>query len=132
MNSPDLSTDLGRLRALVAWGRTTPAGLSKLAKLAPPHIGMVLRGDIKALSADTAKAVASATGCTVGWLLNGEGDAPDVDAVASACAGHRPLGSVFTASDFTREVGHDTAPDVAEPSGPVVVRDGFDQTGTGA
>ncbi len=86
MDSPeDLSTDLGRLRALVAWGQTTPGELSRLCGLASPaHLGMVLRGDIKSLSTDTARKVAPVVGCTVGWLLAGEGDAPSADEVRAA------------------------------------------------
>lgn len=85
MGSPDdLSTDLGRLRALVSWGQTTPAELSRLASLAPPHLGMVLRGDIKSLSAETARKVAATTDCTLGWLMAGEGDPPAAADVLAA------------------------------------------------
>lgn len=85
MGSPDdLSTDLERLKALVSWGQTTPAELSRLAGLAPPHLGMVLRGDIKSLSAETARKVAATAGCTLGWLMAGEGEAPAAADVLAA------------------------------------------------
>lgn len=88
MESPeDLSTDLGRLRALVAWGATTPGELSRLCGFASPaHLGMVLRGDIKSLSIDTARKVAPVVGCTVGWLLAGEGAPPAAEDVRAAVA----------------------------------------------
>jgi transcriptional regulator with XRE-family HTH domain len=52
---------------------------------------------------------------------------------AAASGASVPVGSSFTTSDFAVEPGHEseTAAVDAEPSGPVVVRDGFDQTGTG-
>lgn len=128
IEAPD--SDRARLRHLVACSRRTPNALSKLAGLSPAHIGMVLRGDIKAISKDTAKALARVTGCSVGWLLAGEGDAPReedvvgfVDAISDRAANSpRPVGADHTASDFTVD---------SDPTGPVVVREGFDQTGTG-
>ena len=70
----------------MSWGQTTPTELSRLAGLAPPHVGMVLRGDIKALSAETARKVAAVSGCTLGWLMAGEGDAPSAEDVRAAVA----------------------------------------------
>lgn len=83
--------------------------------------------------AATVIALAEALGCTVGWLLAGEGAPPSAESVRAAVEKARsgrgaPVGSVFTASDFTREaVARDD-----EDTGPVVVREGFDQTGAGA
>lgn len=48
---------------------------------------------------------------------------------AAASGASAPVGSAFTASDFTVEP-HAADPEPSEATGPVVVRDGFDQTGS--
>ncbi len=109
--------------------------LDRLTGLHRGHIWQIEQGAAENPKRATVVQIAEACGCTVGWLLAGEGAPPTPEAVRAAvdAARVRQGGDPSpVASDFTREVGHDTAPDVAEPSGPVVVRDGFDQTGTGA
>ena len=59
-------------------------GLSDAAGLSPAHVGMMQRGDAKAVKGDTLRGVAEAAGVSLAWLVTGEGS-PDSDD-----AGHVP------------------------------------------
>lgn len=73
-------------------------------------------------------AIANVLGCSMDWLVAGRGHAPTPNEIAAAVAQSRtslprPVGADHTASDFTVA---DT-----DPTGPVIIREGFDQrTGT--
>lgn len=101
--------------------------LDGLAGLGAGHVSMIEGGRRTNITADTAFALSRVLGCSVGFLLAGEGDAPDAESVRAAVdrargVDSRPVGADHTASDFTVD---------SDPTGPVVVREGFDQTGTG-
>lgn len=114
------------------WARTV-AGLSKralsdIAGLDPSHVRFIEAGERPNPSVDTLGALAEKLGTSVDWLAFGRGE-PPTEAAVRAAVEHargvalRPVGADHTASDFTVA---DT-----DPTGPIVVRDGFDQrTGT--
>lgn len=58
--------------------RWSQRGLSAASGLSPAHVGMMLRGDAKAVKAETLAGLARAAGVSLGWLLTGEGS-PDHD-----------------------------------------------------
>lgn len=66
------------------------AGISQrhLARLAglksERHIGLIESGERDTLTTDTLAKVATALGCTIGWLMAGEGRAPSVKRVRAA------------------------------------------------
>lgn len=128
-----------RLKFLLDLSGESAREVDRLAGRAPGQVALVIARQQRALRDDVVVAYARVLGCTVGWLVGGEGEAPTSEAVLAAVARAKEspsVGGVFTASDFTREVGHEppgeVAPDVEEPSGPVLVRADFDQTTTGA
>lgn len=61
-------------------------GADDLAGRTPGHCQAIVRGTIRAAEAPTLVAYARAFGCTVGWLIAGEGDAPTDDEVRAAVA----------------------------------------------
>jgi transcriptional regulator with XRE-family HTH domain len=60
--------------------------LDRLAQLHRGHTWQIEQGKAENPKADTVRALATVTGCTVGWLLAGEGDAPTADEVREAVA----------------------------------------------
>lgn len=58
--------------------RWTQRGLSAAAGLSPAHVGMMARGDAKAVKGETLAAVARTTGVSLAWLTTGDGS-PDHD-----------------------------------------------------
>lgn len=122
-SSEDTGSDVERLRLLVALSGHSANGLSKIAGLSPAHIGMVLRGSIKkGVTVGVARALAKATGCAAGWLLTGDGAPPTKEAVLAHMGGNGAARLVHADG---------VCGDDASAVGPVVVRDGYDQTGTG-
>lgn len=134
MSHPSIPSTFGArvayLRALTAGPGREPLSCSQVDRIAGLHRGHVWQieqGSAENPKADTVRKLAEALGCTVGWLLAGEGLAPSPEAVRAVTAGSHPADeSADESADAPDEVAAD-----AEPSGPVVVRDGFDQTGTG-
>lgn len=114
-----LTTLPDRLR----WARETAGlskrGLSDIAGLDPSHVRFIEAGERPNPSVDTLGALAEKLGTTVDWLAFGRGEAPTEAAVRAAVERAR------VASDAA-------APDIDEPTGPVVVREGFDQSVGGA
>jgi transcriptional regulator with XRE-family HTH domain len=72
---------LQHLRELAGLDR---ADLSTLAHLAPPHVGMIERGDVKSPSGNTVAALAEVLGVSTDYLLRGSGIEPDAEAVRVA------------------------------------------------
>lgn len=79
----DLSTLLGRLRALVAWSGVPTATFSLAAGLSKTHVGQVLRGAIQSLRDEAVAKVADLAGTTRAWVAYGEGQAPAPEEVAA-------------------------------------------------
>lgn len=63
--------------------------LSKLCGFASSTLGFYARDDRTRGSIETAMAIARTFGCDVGWLLNGDGVAPDESSVLAAIAAAR-------------------------------------------
>ena len=82
MNQDSLGTRLGKLREQSGLSLTE---LGELARLkSPSHIGMIERGQRPHIEAATAVAICRVLGCSVEWLVLGEGDAPSPDSVRAA------------------------------------------------
>lgn len=73
-----------RIKTLSELGGFKGRELDRLAGLAPGHVWMIVKRNNVTLK--TLAAIAEATGCTLGWLSNGEGDAPTRDQVLQAKA----------------------------------------------
>lgn len=86
MSETTPSPIIERIAKLCELGDINGRELDRLAGLASGHVWM-LRKRNKAASLDTLTAIAKATGCTVGWLSNGEGETPTKEQVTAAlCA----------------------------------------------
>ena len=59
-------------------------GADELAGRTPGHCQAIIRGTIRSAEAPTLVAYAKALGCTVGWLIAGEGEAPSDDEIGAA------------------------------------------------
>ena len=142
---------LARLRAS-AWLNATDLG--RIAGLeSPQHVGMIERGTRTHVTATTAVALSRALGTPTEYLVEGVGEEPSPDliraAVRSRCeeilrslpaehvrsksalrvlAHHAARASAHTASDFSMPP---LAEEDDEPSGPVVVREGYSQIAGG-
>lgn len=71
------------------WARKTAQlsqrGLASLAKLkSDAHIRHIESGLIKSVETHTVQAIARVLGCSLDWLLNGEGDEPTEAAILAA------------------------------------------------
>ncbi len=106
-----------RVRWLRASAGLSMRSLSDLAGLDPSHVRLIESGERDDPRSKTLSQLANVTGVTLDWLIDGKGDTPDPDAVRAA------VGRARGASDAA-------APTLDEPTGPVVVREGYDQTGT--
>ena len=60
--------------------------LSKLCGLAGSHLGLIVAGHHASVRGDLAARIAKVFGCSLEWLLTGEGAPPSVDAVKAAVA----------------------------------------------
>jgi len=77
------STTFGqRLRELRQIAGLSGRALDALAGLHPNHVAALEHVDN--CQSTTARKLADALGCTVGWLVAGEGTAPEADAVRAA------------------------------------------------
>lgn len=59
-------------------------GADELAGRTPGHCQAIVRGTIRSAEAPTLIAYAKALGCTVGWLVAGEGDRPTDEEIRAA------------------------------------------------
>lgn len=101
----DPTTVGGRLREARDAAGLSPSQLAEKAGVAVSAIHMIERGQRgKALSAELAVKLVRALGCTVEHLIGAPPERPEV---------------------------HPSTRIADDPTGPVVVRDGYDQTGTG-
>ena len=95
---------MNTLAERLRWARRT-AGISKrglcdVAGLDPSHVRAIETGDRgKRLSADTALNLGRALGCTVEWLINGEGAPPSPEAVRAAVARARDRSADHAVAD---------------------------------
>lgn len=85
IDKPDLTTVAGR----VAYCRSIPEDLSareldRIAGLHTGHTWAIESGGRENLERATAKKLADAFGTRVGWVLEGEGDAPTSEQVRAA------------------------------------------------
>lgn len=82
--------------------------LDRLAGLHVGHVWQIEEGHRENPTRDTAEGISRALGCTLGWLLAGEGAPPTEGAVRAAVAAARaavararaPVSPGFTANDF--------------------------------
>jgi transcriptional regulator with XRE-family HTH domain len=75
----------------IKWARQRVPSLSarevaRLAQLQPSHVSLIESGAVANVRVDTLTALARVLGCSLDWLVNGIGDAPDDDAVRAAVA----------------------------------------------
>lgn len=98
------STFPSRLRDLRTLAELESRELDRLAGRSEGHVSMIETGRRPNPELKTARALADVLGCSIGWLLAGEGEAPGLAevqaAVARARAAARPVGAAHTASDF--------------------------------
>jgi len=74
------------------------AELDRLAGLHRGHVWQIESGSRENPERDTVRGLARVLGCTSGWLLEGEGDAPSAD-VVSAAVGEARKAETATAAD---------------------------------
>lgn len=79
--------------------------VDRLSERAPGMVALIIAREQRALRDDVAIAYSQTLGCTVGWLVAGEGDAPSADDVLAAVARARarmprPVGADPTCNDF--------------------------------
>lgn len=110
------TTLASRLASLRSIAELTPAELARLSGLKnPSHIGMIERSERTEIAGNTAVEIARVLGTTAEYLVAGRGAPPSAEQVRAAVATAR---GESAASSIDR-------------TGPVVVRDGYDQrTGT--
>lgn len=85
-NIPGYSIDSmnQRLRTCREQAGLSARELSKLAGLAPSHVGLLEASKTSNLNSATLLQLCQVLGCTAGWLVNGEGKAPSTAAVKRA------------------------------------------------
>lgn len=75
-----------RLRTLREQGEVSGRELARLAGLAEPHISMIERGARPRIGAAVAEKIARTLGCSLDWLLLGQGEPPSADSIRTAIA----------------------------------------------
>jgi len=84
-------TDLAsRVKLLCDAAGTSREHLSKLCGLTPSHIGLMVAGRNQNVRGDVAARIAKVFGCDLGWLITGEGQAPDAAHVRASVAALEP------------------------------------------
>lgn len=63
--------------------------LSLLAGLTASHVGLIEQNRIDNVSTDTAAALAKVLGCSLDWLVSGDGEPPSLDVSQEALAAAR-------------------------------------------
>lgn len=84
MGSPHPSSVAERLRFARNLTDISARGLARLARLQPSHVSLIESGAVANVRVDTLSAIARVLGCSLDWLVNGEGDAPVAESVAAA------------------------------------------------
>lgn len=80
---------LDRLHVVRVRAGLSARELSRLAGLTGAHVGLVESGTIKAVGAPTAAALARVLGCSLDWLVLGQGEPPSDAELAAAVAAAR-------------------------------------------
>jgi len=75
-----------RVRVLCALAKTPLSRISELSGLSRGALPHIARGFVASPSAETLDAVARVTGCSLDWLVRGEGDLPRAEDVRAAVA----------------------------------------------
>ncbi len=75
-----------RLKLLLDLSGESAREVDRLAGRAPGQVSLIIAREQRALRDDVAIDYARALGCTVGWLVAGEGEAPTADDVLAAVA----------------------------------------------
>lgn len=84
-------TDLAsRVKLLCDAAGTSREHLSRLCGLTPSHIGLMVAGRNQNVRGDVAARIAKVFGCSLEWLITGEGPPPTVVAVKAAVAAAEP------------------------------------------
>lgn len=73
-----------RLRATRLLAGVSARELGRLARLQHSHVSLIESGAVANVRVDTLAALARALGCSLDWLVNGEGDAPSEATVRAA------------------------------------------------
>ena len=73
-----------RIRYLCDSAGVPRVRLSRLCGLTGSHLGLIISGHHASVRADLAAKIARTFGCSLEWLITGEGEAPKVDAVKAA------------------------------------------------
>lgn len=73
-----------RLKLLLELSGESAREVDRLAKRAPGQVSLIIAREQRALRDDVAIDYARALGCTVGWLVAGEGDPPTAADVLAA------------------------------------------------
>jgi transcriptional regulator with XRE-family HTH domain len=81
-----MTTLAARVRELCDAAGTSREKLSSLCGLAASHLGLMVAGRHKSLRGDVAAKIASTTGCSLEWLITGEGVQPNWKAVRERVA----------------------------------------------
>lgn len=84
-----LLTMLDRLRSTRLRAGLSAGEFSRLAGLTRSHVGLVEAGTIKDIGTITASALAGVLGCSLDWLVRGEGEPPSDAELAAAVAAAR-------------------------------------------
>lgn len=80
---------LDRLRATRLRAGLSTRELSRLAGLAESHTALIEAGTIKDIGTSTASALAGVLGCSLDWLVRGQGEPPSDAELAAAIAAAR-------------------------------------------
>lgn len=79
-----------RLSRVLASSGVSAREVARLAGLSSEaHVGMIIRGSVESPTVSTIAAIARALGCTVGYLIAGEGEAPSDEQVRASVAAAR-------------------------------------------
>ncbi len=79
-----MSTLAGRIARIHELSGLDRKEMSELARLTQCHVGMLIRGDVKAPEPDTLIKIARTFGVSLEWLLTGESEAPSEQSIQAA------------------------------------------------
>jgi transcriptional regulator with XRE-family HTH domain len=82
----DLTTLAGRVGYLHAASGLDRKALSRAARLADTHVGMLIRGDVEDPATSTLRKLAATCGVPTAWLLDGSGEVPSPARVRECAA----------------------------------------------
>ena len=84
MSSTQPSPVAERIRQTRLLAGISARELARLAGLQPSHASLIESGTVANVRVDTLAALARALGCSLDWLVNGDGDAPTEEMVRGA------------------------------------------------